>query len=174
MRTVTLPYYVDTRPAPDKTPAPETDIERFMAANLFPCQLLAARITARQCQLNRTADLYVCGKCDQARPDNKTVKLAKRVKRHKGDNPESPWRSKLYDRVALGEFEAEPAKTNQSGSEPVIADQSQPEPVKAEGRGQRAEAPVLDLIILEILGIMAARHKNEQAHLILKGGTDVF
>lgn len=124
MRNITLPYYVDTRPVQDKAPAPVTEVERFMDANLFECQLLAARITARQCELNRTNNTYLCGKCIQARPENKAAKLAKRTKRRNGDNPESPWRSQLYDRAALSAFEA------LSGEELPKAEQSRPESVK--------------------------------------------
>ncbi|HBG06298.1 MAG: hypothetical protein A2075_12070 [Geobacteraceae bacterium GWC2_58_44] len=172
MRTVTLPYYVDTRPAPDKARAPESDIERFMAAaNLFGCELLGARITPRQCEINRGQALYSCSKCIQERPDNKAEKLVKRAKRGKGDNPNSPWRDTRT-------YPLEPPKADQSQSGQVRSGQVRSGQVRSgqvrSGQvrsGQvRSETPTLDAVTLQILQIMAEKYHCAAARQILKGG----
>lgn len=93
MRTITADCFVDTMPMPDRTPAPISEVERFLAARAFDCIALSARISAEQCQANRANGLYLCGKCTQDKPAATGAKPTKRIKRHTGDNPESPWRS---------------------------------------------------------------------------------
>jgi hypothetical protein len=97
MKTPPERIYINTsdpRPA-HAAPAASTDeIEAFLAARGFRCELLSARITLEQCEANRSNGLFMCGKCTQERPGAPApVKRRGRPpKRHKGDNPDSPWR----------------------------------------------------------------------------------
>jgi hypothetical protein len=122
-----------------------TDVELFMAANLFLCELLCARITARQCELNRTMDTFLCRKCTQDQPENEeAARLARRVKRHKKDNPESPWREQLYNRSALGEVEAQRRQAQVKAAQSVV-EPAEGRGQRAEGRGQRGRRPPLPM-----------------------------
>jgi len=119
--------YVALDPRPDRTPAPAGDVAAFMALHLFTCQLLAARITARQCELNRASGHVSCVVCIQ--PRMQATPLPKKVKRRKGEND--------------GVFKRRIARTDRSDWTDVV--QVEPEPCRpvpakaAEGRGQRAE-----------------------------------
>lgn len=95
--------------------APTSDIEQFMTANLFLCGRLAARITVRQCQMNKARDLYMCGSCPS--PQTAQAAVLPQPKRHKGDNPASPWRKQLYDRAELAKHEAQ--QSDQSDGKPA-------------------------------------------------------
>jgi len=99
MRTITNDIYVDTTPQSDRSLAPQSEVERFMTAKTFGCILLAARISAEQCAINRKMSLHRCGKCTQTqraglkdKPAATGVTPTRRPKRRKGDNPDSPWR----------------------------------------------------------------------------------
>jgi hypothetical protein len=91
MRTITTNCFVDTDPMPDRTPAPLSAVEAFMATRTFQCQVLSARITPEQCAANQGKGLFSCGKCSQDKPTIKKAAKVKRAKRYRGDNPESPW-----------------------------------------------------------------------------------
>ena len=97
--------------------APTSDIEQFMTANLFLCGRLAARITVRQCQTNQARDLYLCGSCPS--PETAKAAVLPQPKRHKGDNPASPWRKQLYDRAELAKHEAQ--QSDQSDEKPAAS-----------------------------------------------------
>ena len=142
-----------------------TDIEIFMALNLFHCQLLAARITVRQCELNRQSGHVSCGVCSQDRPDKVVVKLPKRAKRHKGDNPGSPWRGQVYDRVALVGHEADQSDRSDRTDCEAIAGMSV-DLILDDLEAEVVTEP--DQTTLLILQIMVLKHGNEQAAAILR------
>ena len=148
---------------------PADEFAEFMARNNFHCQALRASISVRQCELNQQSGTMVCTTCTQERT---VVAVAKPAKRHKGDNPNSPWRQnpefipreRRKPRAQSPEPRAQSPEPRAQSPEP-----SDQRPATSDQRPATSDQRPATSEIRAILQIMADRYGSVQAAAILRG-----